>query len=209
MINKYGTGVVAEIWTESKLVCHVAFGRVIWSGTFYTYILPRFSHAVASEINKLWASSFFWKYSKLNLHFENTLKNPEKVFSFWDNCMWMGSIKLSLLGREHMSTAFILLRNSLKLSHITKRDFLPLNSLPIAQQICCTFSRSDLNRVETHLPCSFWEGNLKRDFLHICLTTFFAAVASEINKLWGHLFFENVQNLTQISKMHEKIEKKL
>ena len=78
-------------------------------------------------------SSFLGKYSKLNLDFENTLKNREKVFTFSDNYMWMGCIKLSLLGREHLSTALIVLTNSLKLFHITKRDFLPLNCLPVEQ----------------------------------------------------------------------------
>ena len=40
--------------------------------------------------------------------------------------MWMGCIKLSLLGREHLPRALIVLTNSLKLSHINKRDFLQL-----------------------------------------------------------------------------------
>ena len=56
-----------------------------------------------------------------------------RVFSFWDNCMWMGVIKLSLLGREHLSTTLIVLTKSLKLSHITKRDFLQLSCLPVDQ----------------------------------------------------------------------------
>ena len=97
---------------ETRLPCS------FWTGNlkrdFYTY-------------------TFFWKYSKLNIDFENTLKNREKVFTFWDNCMWMGCIKLSLLGREHLSTALIVLTNSLKLLHITKRDFLQLNCLLVDQ----------------------------------------------------------------------------
>ena len=44
--------------------------------------------------------------------------------------MWMGSIKLSLWGREHLSTAPIVLTNGLKLFHITKTDFFQLNCLP-------------------------------------------------------------------------------
>ena len=47
--------------------------------------------------------------------------------------MWMGCIKLSLLGREHLSTALIVLTNSLNLWHIPKRDFLELNFLPVEQ----------------------------------------------------------------------------
>ena len=45
--------------------------------------------------------------------------------------MWMGCIKLPLLGREHLGTEFIVLRKGLKLSHITKREFLQLNCLPL------------------------------------------------------------------------------
>ena len=47
--------------------------------------------------------------------------------------MRMGCIKLSLLGREHLSTALIVLTKRLNLSHITKRDFLQLNYLPVEQ----------------------------------------------------------------------------
>ena len=47
--------------------------------------------------------------------------------------MWMGYIKLSVLGREHLPTALIVLRNGLKLSHITKRDFLEVNCVPADQ----------------------------------------------------------------------------
>ena len=47
--------------------------------------------------------------------------------------MLMGSIKLSLLGTEHLSTALVVLTNSLKLFHIYKRDFLPLNCLSVEQ----------------------------------------------------------------------------
>ena len=47
--------------------------------------------------------------------------------------MWMGWTKLSLWGREHLSTAVIVLTNSLKLFHMSKRDFLQLNCLPVEQ----------------------------------------------------------------------------
>ena len=51
-------------------------------------------------------------------------------------------------------------------------------------------------------------GHLKRDFLDIYLTTFLGSVISEIDKLWESSFFENIQNLMQIWKMHTKIPKK-
>ena len=36
----------------------------------------------------------------------------QKLFSFWDNCMWMGCIKFALLGREHLSTALMMLKQT-------------------------------------------------------------------------------------------------
>ena len=47
--------------------------------------------------------------------------------------MWMGCIKLPLFGREPLPTALIVLRNSLKLSHITQRDFFEHNCLYVNQ----------------------------------------------------------------------------
>ena len=45
----------------------------------------------------------------------------------------MGCVKLSVLGREHLSTAVIVLTNRLDVGHITKADFLQLNCLPVEQ----------------------------------------------------------------------------
>ena len=56
-------------------------------------------------------------------------KNWEKAFSFPDNFIWIGSIKLSLLGTEYLSSAVNVLTNSLKILHITKTDFLRINFL--------------------------------------------------------------------------------
>ena len=47
--------------------------------------------------------------------------------------MWMGCIKLSVLGREHLSTGLVVLTNSLKPLDITKRGFLQLNCLLVDQ----------------------------------------------------------------------------
>ena len=47
--------------------------------------------------------------------------------------MWMGCVKLSLFGSEHLSRAVMVLSNSLKLLHITKRDFLLLSCLTVEQ----------------------------------------------------------------------------
>ena len=59
----------------------------------------------------------------------NAEKNSEKVFSFPDNCIWIGSVKLSLLKREYLSSALSLLIKSLEILHVTNRDFLQDNFL--------------------------------------------------------------------------------
>ena len=58
--------------------------------------LTTFSESVTWEIQNLWGSSFFSKYLKYNLDFQNTVTNWVKVFRFWDNCIWIGIVKLSL-----------------------------------------------------------------------------------------------------------------
>ena len=50
-------------------------------------------------------------------------KIKEKVFRFSRNCIWIGCLKLSLLRREYFSSVVIVLTESLKILHITKRDF--------------------------------------------------------------------------------------
>ena len=56
-------------------------------------------------------------------------KEFQKVFIFLDNCIWIGWVKLSLLRREYLSSAVIVLTNSVKILHITKRDSFRLNFL--------------------------------------------------------------------------------
>ena len=123
MISKYGNSAVVQIATVFEPVYHVACQRIFWNGTFCTYILPRFPECVISEINQLWGSSFFWKCSKFNVDYENSTKNLEKALSFWDNCVRIGCVKLSLLRKEYLSSAVNVLKNSYKALRLTKTDF--------------------------------------------------------------------------------------
>ena len=54
-------------------------------------------------------------------------------FCFWDNCVRIGCVKLSLLRREYLSSAVNVLTNSYKALHLTKTDFFLLNYLPSDQ----------------------------------------------------------------------------
>ena len=130
MISNYGNSVVVQITTLFEQVYHVTRQRVLWNGTFCTYILPRFPECVISEINQLRGSSFFWKYSKFKVDFENATKNWEKAFCFWDNFVRIGCVKLSLLRKEYLSSAVNVLKNSYKALRPTKTDFFWHKYLP-------------------------------------------------------------------------------
>ena len=58
-------------------------------------------------------------------------KIQKKAFCFWDNCVGIGCVKLSLLRREDLSSAVIVLTNTYKALHLTKKDFFRLNYLQI------------------------------------------------------------------------------
>ena len=100
-------------------------------------------------------------------------KKSEKVFCFWDNCIWRCSKKLSLLKREYLSLGINGLTNTRNILKVTERDFFQLNSLHTDQWIWSRCRSPDFNSVSTRLPCYLSKSPLKRGFLDIYLTTFF------------------------------------
>ena len=114
----------------------------------------------------------FLKRSKLNVAFRNAEENSENVFSFWDTSIWIGYVKLSLLGREYLSSAVYVLTNSLKILHSTKRDFFELNYFQSDQEIWWRCCRPECNSIWAHLPFCLSKGHLKRYFLDIYLIRF-------------------------------------
>ena len=57
-------------------------------------------------------------------------KVQKKLFFFRDNGVRIGSVKLSLLRREYLSSAVNVLTNSYKALRLTKTDFFRLNYVP-------------------------------------------------------------------------------
>ena len=125
------------------------------------------------EIHQLWWSSFFWKCSKVNLDCKNLEKYWEQKIFFWDNCIWIGCVNLSLLSKIYLWPTVNVLRNGPRILHITKRGFFQLNCLDSDQWICYRCCCSDFNSKRSHLLCCLWKGPLKLDFLDIYLTAFF------------------------------------
>ena len=102
---------------------------------FLDIYLTTFSESVISEIQKLWGSSFFSKYSKFDVNFKIATKNWEKVFFSWDKCIWIGILNFSLLRAEYSSSVANVLRYSQKIWHVNKRNFFDYNFLASEQLI--------------------------------------------------------------------------
>ena len=128
VINKYDKGAVMQIWTVLGHVYHVACRRVVHLD-FLDFFLATFLEYVTSELQKLWGSSLFWKSFKFNLDFKNVAKNWENVFCLWDNCIWIGIVKFSLLRTRYFLSAANVLTSSPNIWHVNKRDFFQVNWL--------------------------------------------------------------------------------
>ena len=66
---------------------------------------------VTPKIHHLSESSLFWNCSKLNPNFQNAKRKSEKVFSFWDNCIWRFCSKLPIPRRKYLSLVVSVLPN--------------------------------------------------------------------------------------------------
>ena len=129
--------------------------------------------SVTSKIHQLWVSSLFNNVQNFRDISKMQKKNREKVFLFGDDCIWVGCFKLSILRRKYLWQVVDMLKNSPKILSISKRNFYELNCLHSDQWIWQKWCHSDFSTVWSHLLCCLSKGPLKRDFLDICLTTFF------------------------------------
>ena len=122
-------------------------------------------------------------------------KIQKKNFSFWDNCIEIGIVKLSLLRTGYLSSAANVLTSSTKISHVNQRDFFWINCLGSDQLIWSRWSDTDFNSAWVSLPCCLSKGLPKRDFLDIYVTTFSKSVISEIQNLRASSFFSKYLKL--------------
>ena len=96
---------------------------------FLGIYLTTFSEFVIWEIQKLWGLYFFSKCSKFEIDIKNLAKIWEKLFSFSDNFIWIGIIKLSLLRTGYFSLVADVLTSSVKIWRLNKREFYEHNFL--------------------------------------------------------------------------------
>ena len=100
--------------------------RFSQTGLLGIYI-TMFSESVISKIQKLWGSFFFKRFEILT-RFEKCSEKL-RVFCLWDNCIWIGIIKLSLLRTGYLSSAANVLTSSPNVWHVNKGDFFHLHGL--------------------------------------------------------------------------------
>ena len=128
--------------------------------------------SVISAIKKLWRSSFYSKCPKCNIDFKNVAKNSEKVYCFWDHCIWIGIVKLSQWRTRYFSSAANVLTSSPKIWHANKRDLFLLNFLCSDRWIWSRCCDADYNSSAcARLLFCLSNSSLKRDHLEIYLTT--------------------------------------
>ena len=94
-----------------------------------------FCESVTSKMQNLWGSFLVSKILKFNLDFKNAAKNWEKVVCFWDNWIWIGMLKSSLLRTGPFSLVANVLTSSPKIWHVNKGDFLEHNFVASDQWI--------------------------------------------------------------------------
>ena len=158
----------------------------LWKGSLKQHFLDifqtTFSKSVISEIQNLWGSSFFSKCSKFNLDFKKAEKHQENFFWFWDNSIWIGIVKLSLLITRYLSLAVNMSANNHKIWDITKRDLLQHNCLHSDQWIWKRCFDGDFKCFWARLPCCSSKRHLKGDVLDIYRTTFSESKQKNIKK---------------------------
>ena len=123
VITQDNKGALIKIESVFLPVYHVACREVLSNGRFSeiylsaSFVVGNFGITLAMRL------ICFWKCSKCNADSKNKEKKWGKFFCFWEKCIWIVCIHLSLLIREYLSLAVNALRKGLKNIHVSKKDF--------------------------------------------------------------------------------------
>ena len=112
-----------SVWR--RLPCCLSKGTVkrhfLDSYVIVSWRVGNFGNTLATRVN------FYLKMFKIECRCQNCRKKLEKVCQFWDNILWNGYVKFSLLRGEYLSSAANMLTNRHNILHITNSDFFKLN----------------------------------------------------------------------------------
>ena len=124
-------------------------------------------------MQELWRSSFFSLCSKLDVDSRNGTKNWENDFLFSDNCLWIGRSKFQQSRTGCLSSAVNVLKNTSRISHITKGNVFHISFPQSVERIWWKCSHKDFTSVWDPLICWPWKRFLKRSYLESVLTKSF------------------------------------
>ena len=140
-------------------------------------------------MHHLWGLSFSWKCSKFNIDSKNGKKFPEKDFCFYDNSIWIDCVKKSLLRKECILLARNVLTTSLKIFHVTKRDFLSKlasqGSINMVKALSFRFPKC----LGTFTMLLLERCSERRFFIQLSNHVFLESVIWEIHQVWGSCSF--------------------
>ena len=151
---------------------------------------------------------FFWKCSRFNADSKNAEKNSKNMFCFWDKCIWIVYINLSLLIREYLSLGVNVLRKGLRNFHVSKSDF--CNSITF--RVITQDDKSALIKIESvfrslyHVP--YETSSETGVFRHLSKHVFRAQEFRKYRIYEGHLFTK-CSKFNADSKNAEKNSKKM
>ena len=181
---------MVNVLSSSFDPCFGSFPMLLVEGSSKTgYILDIYLTTFLGIHKIKKTSSFFWKFSKLNLISKMQKKKVENIFCFWESWIWKCSYKLSLLSRKYLLLAVNGLKNSPEILHITQRGFFSLNFLQRDESMWWRCCRSALNCVSAGLPFYLPKGLLKRNTFDIYLTTCFGIRKFKNTSAMGDIVF--------------------
>ena len=157
----------------------------------------------------LWRWSFFSKSLKFYGYSRNGLKISETVFGFTDNCIWIRDYNFLEPRARYLPLAVKLLRNTPKISHITKGDISQDRFSPIDAKIWWKCSHSDFTRIWISFKCWLSTGVLKRCFLECGPAKSFTACNFRNKVAMTIIFFLKMLKIwSRLKKWIEKIRKR-
>ena len=119
--------------------CSGTFAMLLLEGSSETGLCRHLSNYVFRARSfgntKAFRVIFSSKMFKSESRFQKWSRKLRKMFCFWDNCTWIGIVKMSLLRTGHFSPVAYVLTSSPKISHVNKRDFFQLHLLGSDQSI--------------------------------------------------------------------------
>ena len=160
-------------------------------------------------MHKPWWSSLFSKCSKFDIEIKNADESWQKCCYFLGNCIWIGSVKLSLLRSEYLSWVANVLRDNPKILPSLTENFSNLTFfaviLTIIKALLCR-SQQCLGSFTVFL---FKASSETWVFRHLSNHVFRSPEFRKYISYEGHLSFQNFENGIYTYNTRQNTDKKV